>query len=117
MIKTDLPDLVFASGDDWPIIPLAVVLDSDLVTPVNITGWTIQFSVFSPKNLTTPLFTMAVTLDTPASGTAHVPSVPAATSALCIVPAGTMVSHKWEAHRVDSGLRRELGFGSIPVRA
>jgi hypothetical protein len=117
-IETNMQDKIFFAGDDWPNIPL------QMTPPSSISGWTVEFSIYTEAGVL--LFTETsdggnVIMTGPgtdvASGLCYV-SVFKANSGLIVVPAGRdFVNVLFRVHRAGPGVpRRELGFGTIPVR-
>ena len=113
MILTNMAANIFAIGDDWPLIPFAVVLDSDLVTPVNISGWTLKFALFADRLFTKPIFSVTTTggqiVIVSGSGGTFTVAIAAALSTE-IAPSAPLANPLqcfWQVHRIDSGNTRE----------
>lgn len=107
--QKSMNDLIFFVGDDWPIIPF------QMSPVVNITGWTIQFSLYPASFSTSAIFTRStpseVTITSGTGGSFEVESIPA-----LITGSLKQLVYTYRVHRVDSGYRREIAFGSLPVR-
>lgn len=120
-VETHIADLIFFAGDDWPAIPFLVTL-ADGVTPDPITGWTLTFALYSdPEFVTAALFTLSlgngITLATDGSDGLFYVTVTAARSGLLNGALGGLPQkYYWQVQRVEAGLRRTIGVGSIPVR-
>lgn len=80
---------------------------ADDTTPINITGWTIKFTVRYHENgaLLFPAVTCPVTLGT--AGTYTIPL-----SGLLSVNEGKYVCDVW---RTDSGAKIEMGIGTLTI--
>lgn len=110
--ETNMDDLVFFVGDDWPTIPF--VMDP----VVDITSWDLEFSLYPDNNITSAAIltrttgSSQITITSGILGTFEVGSIPAA-----LTVALSPKAYVWRVHRTTSGVRRELAFGTIPVRA
>lgn len=120
-IETDIADLVFFAGDDWPTIPFAVV-DANSAA-VSIAGYTgIEFTVYEDAARTCSVFQKTlgdgVTRDAGTGGTGTVDVTAADTADMeGNTRRNEARTYYWDVQAIlADGKRRTLGFGTIPVR-
>jgi hypothetical protein len=88
-------------------------LDTDGVTPKNITGWTIAFRVASTQ-FSAAVITKTPTLTFPISGIFTVALASGDTSGL--TQDGLDTTYYYDVRRTDSGSRTELFQGTLLIR-
>lgn len=120
-IETDIADLVFFVGDDWPDIPFAVVDDNDAA--VDISNYEdIEFNLYADAARRCLMFTKnladGVTRDVGSGGTGYVSVTDDDSNDL----EGDKRRNEARTYYFDfqailaDGKRRTIGIGTLPVR-
>jgi len=109
-MATDAP-FTFYRGEDVALV--FTQLQSDGVTPQNITGWTLTFRAASTQ-YGAAVITKVPTLTSPTTGVFTVNLASADTSGLTQEGADTV--YYYDIRRTDSGSRFELFTGTLTVK-